>query len=370
MHTPAGWWEPRFAPVAEAFGAALAAGERGALCLMHEGRVVLEIHGGEAGPGQPWAPDTLACCFSVTKGVLGLLAQVMIARGMLDIDAPVGSLWPEFRRPALRIGEIVTHRAGLPAVSGPAAAGDLYDWGRMVALLAASEPVCPGDPPVYHNMTWGHLVGEVLCRAAGVRPLSRLLAEMVTAPLGSDFHLGLGPAEMARAASLTQEDPSGLFRALVEDPGGIFARSMAFFDPAEDFNTAGWRAAEIGSGSGHATARAIATIFGQFVWRDALIPAERQRAARRETGANPADPVLGIPIRYGEGVELSTPPALDFGPNPEAVGHWGAGGAQGSADPATGLSFGYVTGHMAARMGTSGRCRSYVARAMACMEAA
>jgi CubicO group peptidase (beta-lactamase class C family) len=237
----------------------------------------------------------------------------------------------------------------------------------MVALVEASDPVCPGDPPVYHNMTWGHLVGEVLCRAAGVRPLSRLLREMVTAPLGADFHLGLGPAEAARAAHMTQEDPSGLFRALAEDPGGIFARSMVFFDPAEDFNSARWRAAEIGSGSGHATARAIATIYGQFVWRDALIPAERQRAARRETGANPADPVLGIPIRYGEGVELCTPPALDFGPNPAAVGHWGAGGAQGSADPENGLSMGYVTGYMDARMGTSARARAYVAAAACCL---
>ena len=76
--------------------------------------------------------------------------------------------------------------------------------------------------------------------------------------------------------------------------------------------------------------------------------------------------MLGIPIRYGEGVELCTPPALDFGPNPAAVGHWGAGGAQGSADPGTGLSMGYVTGHMAAGMGTSVRVRAYVAAAAQC----
>ncbi|MCC5973688.1 MAG: beta-lactamase family protein [Rubellimicrobium sp.] len=367
-----GAWDPAFAPLAEAFADEVRAGaERGALCVMRDGETLVDIHGGEAAPGRPWQADTLACCFSVTKGVLSLLAHHLIDAGTIALDTRIAALWPDFAaqgKDRLTLHDILTHRAGLPAVAGPVTPGDLYDWDRMTAQLAASAPVVPlGGPPVYHNMTYGHLLGEVLCRATGIRPLSRLLREAVTGPLAADFHLGLAPEENARCATLTQDDPGALFRALKENPDSLFARSMAFFAPHEDFNTPRWRGAEIGSGSGHATARAIATLYGQFVWQCAILSPARQEALRREQARNPADPILGIPIRYGQGVELSTPPALDFGPDPATLGHWGAGGAQGLADPATGLSFGYVTGHMDPAMGSSARCRRYIAALHACM---
>ncbi len=106
--------------------------------------------------------------------------------------------------------------------------------------------------------------------------------------------------------------------------------------------------------------RAIATLYGQFIWPGTLSP-DRQAALRTERARNDACPILGLPIRYGEGVELSTPPGLDFGPDPTTLGHWGAGGATGLAHPASGLSFGYVTGHMSPAMGSSRRARAYVA---------
>lgn len=365
-----GRWDAAFGRLVEAFLAEVAAGrERGALCIMHEGRIVVDIWGGIAGPGRPWDTGTLACCFSVTKGVLSLLAHRLIDDGAIAPETRIATLWPAFAahgKDRLTLLDILTHRAGLPAVTGAVTPGDLYDWDKMVTHLAASRPVVPPQAaPVYHNMTYGHLLGEVLCRATGIRPLSRLLQVHVTGPLAADFHLGLGAADMARCATLTQAEPEALFTAA--PPGNLFARSMAFFAPDEDFNTPRWREAQIGSGSGHATARAIARLYGQFVWRAALLSPDRQRALMQETARTDHDPVMGIPIRYGQGVELSTPPALDFGPDLLTVGHWGAGGAQGFACADTGLSFGYVTGHVAAGMGTSDRCRRYVAALQTCL---
>jgi CubicO group peptidase (beta-lactamase class C family) len=214
-------------------------------------------------------------------------------------------------------------------------------------------------------MTYGHLLGAVLSRAAG-QPLPALLADRLTGPLGADFRLGLTPAEEARTATLTQADPQALWRALEESPDSLFSRSMAFFAPGEDFNSTRWRRAVIGSGSGHATARAIATLYGRFVW-PGLLSAGRRAALATLRAANPADPILGLPIRYGEGVELSTPPGLDFGPDPATLGHWGAGGATGLAHPASGLALGYVTGHMSAAMGSSRRARAYTAALFAAL---
>lgn len=352
------------APLADLFRSEVAAGrERGALCVMRHGEVLLDLHGGDAAPGQPWRPDTLACCFSVTKGVLSLLAHALIDDGTLSPETRIAHLWPAFAangKAGITLARVLTHRAGLPAVSHPVQRGDLYDFATMTAHLAASAPVVPLEgPPVYHNMTYGHLLGEILARAAG-KPLPDLLRDRLTGPLGADFHLGLTPAQQARTSTLTQADPDALWRALRDEPDTLFARSMAFFGEGEDFNTPRWRAAVIGSGSGHATARGIATLYGQFVWPGTLSET-RRLALRTECAANPADPILGLPIRYGEGVELSTPPGLDFGPDRATIGHWGAGGATGLAHAASGLSLGYVTGHMSPAMGSSRRARAYVA---------
>lgn len=374
MSAVAGHADPAFAPLAERFAETVAAGgERGAVAVLAEGRVLVDLHGGAACPdtGRPWAPDTLACCFSVTKGVVSLLAHRLIDTGRLDPEAPVARWWPGFAaagKGAITVLDVLTHRAGLPAVSGEVAPGDLYDWGRMTAHLAQSAPVVPPQAaPVYHNMTYGHLLGEVLARAGG-QPLPALLAAELTGPLGADVHLGLGPAESARCARLTQDDPAALFRALAEAPDSLFARSMRFFGEGEDFNSPAWRGAAIGSGSGHGTAVGLARLYGQLVWPGARISAGRQQALRRETcRSDGPDPILGIPLRYGEGFELSLPPGIDFGPQPASVGHWGAGGAQAFADPDAGIAFAYVTGHMDSAMGASPRARALVAALYDCL---
>jgi CubicO group peptidase (beta-lactamase class C family) len=366
---------PALAAVADRFGEAVTEGRgRGALAVRPHGRWVADLRGGAANPapGAPWRERTLACAFSVTKGVLAILAQRLVADGRLDPAAPVARLWPEFAdggKAAVTVAEVLTHRAGLPWVAGPVTPGDLYHPGRMAALLAAAPPVVPrGGAPVYHSMTFGHLPGEVPCRAAGVRPLGRPVARELAGPLGADLHLCLGPAEEARRARPVQEDPGGPFRGLAGAPGGAFARSMAFFDTGADCNGPRWRRAGIGSGSGHGTARAIAQIFAQVIEPGGLLPSERQEALTAELvrGDGP-DPVLGVPCRFSEGLELSTPPGSDFGPSPRPAGYWGAGGATGFADPEAGLAFADVTGEMAAGFGSSPRAHGYVAALYACL---
>ena len=358
-------YSPQLVPLAKYFAKTIANGtERGGLCVMCQGKVLLDVWGGVARPGQVWQSDTLACCFSVTKGVLSLLAHVMISRGEIALDTTLSQVWPRFlvkQKGSITLFDILTHRAGLPAVSEPVAEGDLYDWDIMVGHLERSvEVVRSRDTPVYHNMTYGHLLGETLRRAAGADSLRGLLQARVIDPLGVDFRIGLTDVENARAAQLTQADPNGLLRTLVTEPENLFSRSMAFFDRDEDFNSTKWRGAMIGSGSGHATARALATLYGQYIWKDAILPSTKQLEIGIEQAQTQNDAILGIPIRFGLGVELSAPPHFDFGPNAGAVGHWGAGGAQAFADPKLGVSFGYVTGHMSSQTGSSARASHLV----------
>ena len=369
-----GNYDPAFAPVAKIFSTTVADGaERGAVCLRVGGRTVLDLWGGHADPETEtaWKQDTLVCCFSVTKGVFALLAQILIDRGVLDPEKPVAGLWPEFGRAgkdSITTHDVLTHRAGLPAVDRIVEPGLLYDQDGMERALAVSSTVVPPHAtPVYHNMTYGHLMGAVIARAAGA-PVEEVLRREVTGVLGVDFRIGLSASDQSRTAILSQDDPEALFAAIEDDPGSLFARSMAFFARDEDFNSKRWRTAVIGSGNGHTTAAAIARLYEQFIASDSVLSAARRAAVGQETCCSDGpDPILGMPIRYGEGVELSTPPALDFGPNPAALGYWGAGGAQGFADPDAELSFGYVTGRMAPGFGSSPRARALVAAAFGCL---
>ena len=117
--------DPAFRRVADRFSASVAAGEeRGAISVRLNGRVVVDLWGGAADPARrtAWRQDTLTCCFSVTKGVFALAAQVLIDRGMLEPDVPVHCYWPAFAqggKSGITVRDLLTHRAGLPAVSVP-----------------------------------------------------------------------------------------------------------------------------------------------------------------------------------------------------------------------------------------------------------
>lgn len=355
---------PDLLPLAQTFGDMVAAGEeRGAIAVMRGDRVLLHLWGGLADPltGRRWSAGTRACCFSVSKGVLSILAHILMTRGLFGPDQPVCSLWPEFAaegKADITIADVLTHRAGLPAVSGQVRQGDLYDWSRMVELLAASRPVVPHRAvPVYHNMTYGHLLGEILLRATGAASISALVRQ----EFGTEFVLGMTTAEAETAARLGSEGDPDMMAVLDRPPQTVFDHSMQFFHRDEDFNTARWRTAAIGSGSGHATALGLARIFAELVHDGSLSPGRRAAASTEAARSEGVDPVMGIPMRFSQGLELSGPPWLDFGPDPGIIGHWGAGGATALADPRSGLSFGYVTGHMAPGFGSSQRGRRLVA---------
>jgi CubicO group peptidase (beta-lactamase class C family) len=103
-------------------------------------------------------------------------------------------------------------------------------------------------------------------------------------------------------------------------------------------NTRAWRAAEIPSANGHATARAVASIYSALL--DGLLSEETLTQATAEQSAG-TDFVLGRPSRFGLGFQL-TQPERPLGPSSRSFGHFGVGGSLGFADPDAGLAFGYA----------------------------
>ena len=95
-----------------------------------------------------------------------------VAEGLVDLDAPVATYWPEFAAEGKgdTPGALAAHPRGRAA--GDRATrmplGSLSDWEAMTGALAAQAPWWePGTAHGYHGVTFGHLIGEVLRRATG-----------------------------------------------------------------------------------------------------------------------------------------------------------------------------------------------------------
>ncbi len=113
-------------------------------------------------------------------------------------------------------------------------------------------------------------------------------------------------------------------------------------------NSPRWRRAEIPAANGHATALALAQLYGAYAGRSAVLGAEQADRARQGQGRC-LDLVLGVPLgresEFGLGVAPSGEEGI-YGPNPRAFGFDGAGGSFGMCDPEAGLSMGYTMNMM------------------------
>lgn len=325
-----------------------------------EGLPIIDIWGGYADPGRtrPWQQDTLVCVFSVTKAMAATCVLHLIDRGLLDLDQKISTWWPEFGQKGkeeITLRLLLSHRAGLPAITRPLPPEALFDWKVMTRALAEQEPLWPpGTQHGYHARTFGWLVGEVVRRIAG-KSLGVYFRDEIAGPLGLDFHIGLDDAQHGRAAWMTASPEStsevkpNFLKILLAQPESLAAK--AFHNPPglplpETANTAQWRRAELPSSNGFGTAESIALFYGALACGGAigsktLLSAETVERARVEQSRG-IDAVLRVETRFGLGFTLPFPGAT-LGPNPLAFGHPGIGGALGFADPAARLGVGYVT---------------------------
>ncbi|TPQ22493.1 serine hydrolase domain-containing protein [Streptomyces sporangiiformans] len=358
-----GHCEARFEAVRNAFEENFRdRGELGAaVTVTLGGATVVDLWGGwaDAARTRAWERDTLANVWSTSKGPTALCAHILADRGLLDLDAPVAAYWPEFAaagKESVLVRHLLSHRAGLCGLREPHSIEQLYDWELTTKRLAQTEPWWePGTVSGYHVLTYGFLVGEVVRRVSGLLP-GAFLEREVTGPLGIDFRLGLPEREAGRAAELVHppaadsSEQAAIFAQLTPAALAALANPPIGVDEA---HTAQWRAAEIPAANGHATARAVAALYGIFAGRGSygshrvLSPEAAERV--REGQGVCRDLVLGAGFQHdteiGLGLWLSGPGG-SYGPNPRAFGHDGYGGSCGLADPEAGVSLGYVPNRM------------------------
>ena len=372
----AGRCDARFAPVRDAFAANFATrGEvGGAVAVFVGGELVVDLVGGWADGErtQPWRHDTLVDVYSVGKAFVALLLLQLVDQGLVGLDDPVASVWPEFAaagKGGATVRHSLCHRAGVPAIRRPLCDDDLWDWGTMADALAATEPWwVPGTRHAYHTNTYGHLVGEQVRRLTADLPGTRLrtLAEA----LDADVWCGLPADEHARCAevlwALDGPPPTVDADALSGDELMVL---LGYFNPPGYssmgvVNTPAWRSAQVPSTNTHATAAGVARIYRALLEPGRLVsPGLLAEATSAQSSG--WCPVLGEEVTFGLGFK-PTSPRRPFGPNPTAFGHFGTGGAVGFADPDAGVAFGYVMNHVIPRWQSS-RNRSLVDALYRCL---
>jgi CubicO group peptidase (beta-lactamase class C family) len=352
-----GHCDRRFAAVREVFAKNFAQGlEVGAsFAAVLDGALVVDIWAGHADSARtrPWERDTIVNVFSTTKVMASTCVLMLVDRGALDLDAPVAQYWPEFARAGkerVRLRHLLSHTSGLPGSEERISVEDLYDWERMVGLLAAQEPWWEaGTRSGYHALTHGYLLGEVVRRVSG-RSLGRFFREEVAEPLGADFHIGLPEEHEPRVGEIIAPPEPKLGAGLEAPPGSIAAR-MAGNPPlaAGAANSRAWRAAEIPAANGQGNARSVARVAGALACGGRLDgvtlmgPATLEKALQEQCYRK--DLVLGLPIRWGLGFGL-TSKELPVGPNPRAL-YWGGwGGSVVVVDLDARFAFSYVMNRM------------------------
>ncbi|MFI2783389.1 serine hydrolase domain-containing protein [Streptomyces sp. ALB3] len=337
-------------------------GERGAaVALYHHGRKVVDLWAGtrDVDGTEPWAVDTVQIVRSAGKGVAAAVPLLLHQRGQVDLDAPVGTYWPEFKangKERVLVRHLLAHRAGLAALDTTLTPREAADQVSGPRAVAAQRPQWePGTDHGYHAQTYSWLVGELVRRVTG-RTIGRWVAEEIARPLGLDFWFGLPADEAHRIGRIGPVDPppagnGGALRvrpkrSVVEayrDPASLTRRAFGAIDPFPDENDPAYRAAELPASNGAATARGLARCYAAMIGEvdgHRLFAPATLTLARTEESTGP-DRVLVVSTRFGLGYMLHGPAAPLLGPG--SFGHPGRGGSLGFADPGSGIALGYVT---------------------------
>lgn len=174
-------------------------GERGAaVAVYRDGHKVVDLWAGtrDVDGAEPWAVDTAQIVHSATKGVAAAVPLLLHQRGRIDLDAPVGTYWPEFKaagKERVLVRHLLSHRAGVPVLDRPLSPAEALDGESGAHALAAQRPVWePGTDHGYHAYTYGWLVAELVRRVTG-RSVGQWIADEIARPLGLDFWIGLPP---------------------------------------------------------------------------------------------------------------------------------------------------------------------------------
>ena len=338
------------------------------LALGIDGEVVVEQAFGDA------TTETRYVMFSCTKAVVAGAIWQLIGTGDLDVGRRVAEYIPEFGtngKDTVTVEQVLLHTGGFPrAPLGPP------DWASRDARLARFGRWRlnwqPGTACEYHPTSGHWVLAEIIERLAG-EDYRTYVNRSIPGALGLQYlRLGVAAEEQGDIADLvvvgepaTAAELEAAF-GVSELPATEVTDEalMAFNDPAA-------RAVGVPGGGGITNAGDLARYYQALLhntgdlWKPDVLADATSHVRNRLV-----DAMLGVPANRSLGLVLAgddgNAPFRGMGRtvSPGAFGHNGAGGQVAWADPATGLSFAYLTngldGHIL-RQGRRGSALSNLA---------
>lgn len=332
------------------------------LCIRHNGRVVFNRaigHGWGNGPSDPVdaekipvTTDTPFCVYSAAKGITATVAHMLVERGAFGLDDHVCDYLPSYTshgKYRTTIRHVMTHSAGVPFANGPKpdlSRADDHEYARQ--QLAQLRPVYPpGMLHMYHGLTWGPLMREIIFAATG-KEIREILATEILDPLGFRWtNFGVAKHDIPLVAqSYATGAPlppaiAAIFRKAI---GGTLHEIVPYSNSPEFLSTI------IPSSNTISTADELSR-FAE-IWRRGgeldgvrVMSEERLYGAVQECRRLRPDVATGLmPARWGTGYMLGTKHFGPFGRNaPSAFGNLGLANIAIWADPARGLAAGLIS---------------------------
>ena len=344
------------------------------LCLRHNGTVVLNRAIGHAwgnGPDDPADADrvpvstsTPFCVYSVAKAISTTVVHMLVERGAFSLDDRVCDYLPSYTghgKERTTIRHVMTHSAGVPFATGPRAdVRRVNDSDYTRARLSEFKPIHrPGLVHIYHGVTWGPLVREIVSAATG-RNIREILATEILDPLGFRWtNYGVAEADVPLVAPsyVTGKPlPAPIAAALRTALGGTMTQIIPFS------NTPVFLTSVVPSSSTVSTADELSR-FAEILRRGGELDGVRVMrpdtlaAAVRPCRRLRPDVATGLaPIRWGTGFMLGSKRFGPFGADAAAAfGHTGLTNVAIWADPARGLAAGLISSGKPGRHPEAGR---------------
>lgn len=369
-----GTHDPRFSAVQDALARNFAVHEEigTAIAVYHGGEKVVDLWAGHKDTKRqvPWREDTLCIMYSLAKSMCATSVHILADRGQVDLEAPVATYWPEFARAGkqnVKVRHILSHHCGV-CFADAAEPGDLMNYDRMIEVLEQQEPAWPaGTKGAYNTVNIGYLLGEVVRRVTGT-PIQQFLQENVCEPLGVDYQIGVRESDLDRIADLTPNKEGNAMQKEGGDSQSNLARAWKpmpkpFGTDAQ--NGREFRLSGIPSFGGFGEARGMARIYAALANGGEIdgVRILSENAVNRATTLqwdDPADGMAGRHMRMSMGYWKNTPNFAPMGPNPEAFGHLGSGGARAIADPERNLAICFVSNYQSEGMGVGVRTEAAI----------
>ena len=316
--------------------------------------------------------DTRFHTYSAVKPTVALTAMQLAAEGRFEVAAPVADVLESFGangKEAITVSQVLVHAGGFPyAVLGRTETVDRAD--RLAAYARWSTDWAPGTRFEYHAVSAHWVVADIIAEVTG-RPYVDVIAERAMAPAGCSRWLGIDVDDQADVAAVvgvgsapTADELADL--GLDELPGGVTEEALTIF------NRPSARAAGVPGAGGIARATDVVLWYQAVLHNsDGFLHPEVRRDAVTVRQNHPD--WTGTPANRSHAFVLAGDDGKGpmrghaHGASPGAFGHSGAGGQIAWADPATGISFAYLTNGLDRNDIASARRRvALSSRALAC----